>query len=511
MKRALISVSDKTGIEDLAIRLSRAGFQIISTGGTAAALRKAGVPVTGIPDVTGFPEILDGRVKTLHPAVHGALLARRDVPEHMDALASHGITPIDMVVVNLYPFRQTVTRPGVTLEDAVENIDIGGPSMIRSAAKNFRDVVVLTDPARYEEVLKHIDAGQEVPPEVRFSLAADAFRHTASYDALISDYFGRLLPSWPVFTHDLVLRFEKAQELRYGENPHQQAALYTDPLFAGPAVVNAEKLWGKELSYNNISDADAALSLALEFEDPTAVVVKHATPCGVGTGRTISEAYQRAYDADPVSIFGGIVAMNCQVPRDVAEAMSKIFLEIILAPAYDEDALEVLKRKKNVRILRYAPGPLPRTLQYKHVMGGLLVQEIDALPLSAEDWKTVTEREPTAREIADMRFGWRVVKYVKSNAILLAKDGMTLGVGTGQTNRIDSARIAIKHAGEKAKGAVLVSDGMFPFSDVVEEAAAAGVTAIVQPGGSIKDEDSIAAANSAGVAMVFTGARHFRH
>ncbi len=511
MKRALISISDKSGIEELAKRLVRAGFELISTGGTAATLRKAGVPVTGISDVTGFPEILDGRVKTLHPAVHGALLARRDLPEQLAAIEAHGIAPIDIVVVNLYPFRQTITRPGVTLEDAVENIDIGGPSMIRSAAKNFTHVLVLTSPARYEEIIKYIEAGEEVPEQVRFSLAVEAFHHTASYDALISDYFGRMLPGWPAFPDDLVLRFEKALALRYGENPHQQAALYTDPLFRGPAVVNAEKLWGKELSYNNLSDADAALSLALEFEAPTVVAVKHATPCGVGTGPTISAAYQKAYDADPVSIFGGIVVLNREVPLDVAQAMSKIFLEIIIAPAFRDDALGVLKRKKNVRILRYAPGPLPHMLQYKHVAGGLLVQEVDALPLPAEEWKTVTGREPTATELVDMQFGWKVVKYVKSNAIILAKDGMTLGVGTGQTNRIDSARLAIKHAGDQARGAVLASDGMFPFSDVVEEAAAAGVTAIVQPGGSIKDEDSIAAANKAGIAMVFTGVRHFRH
>lgn len=511
IKRALVSVSDKSGIVELARRLANAGVEIISTGGTAAALKAAGVPVTGISDVTGFPEIMDGRVKTLHPAVHGGLLARRDVPEHMAAIAGLGIKPIDIVVVNLYPFRKTIEKQGVELEEVIENIDIGGPSMVRSAAKNHRDVLVLVNPARYDEVLQYIEGGTEVPGEVRLSLAVEAFEHTAAYDSLIAGYLGKLVVDKPVFTPDLTLRYEKRFDLRYGENPHQRAALYADPLYKGPSVVTAEQLHGLELSYCNVADADAALGLVLEFDAPCAVAVKHANPCGVGIAATLAEAYQKAFEGDPVSIFGGIVALNRTCDVETARLMSKILLDIILAPEYDEEALAILRKKKNTRILRYAPGQRPQGMDLKKVIGGLLMQDADMLPLDAEPWRVVSDRQPTATELEDLRFGWKVMKYVKSNAIVLAKGGMATGVGPGQPNRIDSTRIAISRAGERAPGSVLASDAFFPFPDVAEAAATAGVTAMAHPGGSIRDAESIKVANEHGMAFVFTGTRHFRH
>lgn len=513
VRRALISVSDKAGIVDLAQRLHARGVEIISTGGTASALLSAGIPVTAISDVTGFPEIMDGRVKTLHPNVHGALLARRDVRSHMETLEKHAILPIDMVVVNLYPFRQTIRKQSVTLEDAIENIDIGGPSMIRSAAKNHKDVLVLVNPARYEQVLQYIERGEPVPYDVRFGLACEAFHYTAAYDALISAYFRRMAQDGPTlaFAENLLLWYEKKMDLRYGENPHQRAALYSDPFASGPSVTAAEQLHGKELSYNNIVDADAALSLVLEFNEPCAVAVKHANPCGVATGASIFEAYEGAFHADPVSIFGGIVALNRPVSKKTAEMMSEIFLEIVLAPGYEPEAFGILAKKKNIRLLRYNPGTTEDRFEIKKVAGGLLLQDADLLPESTGGWRVVTKRSPSALEMADLGFAWKVVKYVKSNAILLAKAKRTTGIGPGQPNRIDSARIAITRAGQNAAGSVLASDAMMPFPDVVEAARDAGITAVIQPGGSIRDDESIARANEAGIAMVFTGTRHFRH
>lgn len=511
IKRALLSVSDKSGIVDFARRLSAAGVEIVSTGGTRAELARAGVAVTNISEVTGFPEIMDGRVKTLHPAVHAALLAKRDAVSHMQALSELGYRPIDMVVVNLYPFRNTVQKPGVLLEEALENIDIGGPTMLRSAAKNYRDVVVVANPARYDEILDYIENKTDLPQSLRLSLAVEAFRHTAAYDSLITGFLGGLAADTPVFADVFTTGYERRYDLRYGENPHQKATLYSDPLYNGPSIVGAEQLGGKELSYNNIADADAALRLVLEFSAVCVVAVKHANPCGVGVASRLSEAFQKAHDGDPVSIFGGIIACNRSVDLATARLMSKILLDVIIAPDFDKDALDVLKKKKNTRILRYAEGERIEAVDLKKVMGGLLVQEADAHITDRAQWKTVSNRHPTTKETHDLEFAWTVAKYVKSNAIVLAKDGMAVGIGPGQPNRIDSARIAISRAGDKAPGSVLASDAFFPFPDVAHAAAEAGIVAMAHPGGSIRDKESIQVANEHDMAFVFTGTRHFRH
>lgn len=514
-KRAILSVSDKTGIVDFAKELVGLGFEVLSTGGTAKVLKEAGVPVTGVSEVTGFPECLDGRVKTLHPMIHAGILAMRGNPEHMQQLESLGVTPIDVVAINLYPFKQTILKPGVTLEEAIENIDIGGPTMIRAAAKNWQDVSVIVDPADYGKVIAEYKENGTVSRDTKFALAGKVFDHTAQYDTMISAYLRRQrgeegLPA------DLSLTYEKVQDLRYGENPHQKAAFYREIGSHTNTLDAAEQLHGKELSYNNINDANGALDLLKEFgeEKPTAVAVKHANPCGVGTGDTICEAYRRAYDADPVSIFGGIVALNRPVDKDTAQELAKIFLEIILAPDFDKDALEILTQKKNIRLLKLTDLAKPNSkelLDMKKVAGGLLVQSLDTELLHEEDLKCVTERQPTPEEMEQLKFVWKVVKHVKSNGIALAKDNATVGIGPGQTNRITALELAIKYAGDKAAGSVMGSDAFFPFSDCVQAAQKAGITAIIQPGGSIRDQESIDAANQAGIAMVFTGMRHFKH
>ena len=508
--RALISVSDKSGVVEFAQRLRSAGWEIIATGGTMKLLREKGVEVINISDVTGFPEICDGRVKTLHPKVHGGLLARRDNPSHLQALKENGIEFIDMVCVNLYPFRQTIAKPDVTMEDAIENIDIGGPSMLRSAAKNYRDVSVVWDPADYDTVIGQIEASGNTDVETRLKLSAKAFTHTALYDSCIASY----LREKAGLNEKLFLDFDLVQSLRYGENPHQQAKFYRSSDAGAYSLATAKQLNGKELSYNNIQDANAALCIVREFDEPFCVGLKHMNPCGAAVGTDVKDAWTKAYEADKVSIFGGIVAVNRELTREAAELMKPIFLEIIMAPSFSEGALEVLTTKKNLRLLQVDMSRDDRKLkQYVSVTGGLLVQELDRQTAEVVADKCVTDVKPTAGQLADMNFGWRIVKHVKSNAIVVVKDGRTLGVGAGQMNRVGSAEIALKEA--KAAGfdkdLVLASDGFFPFDDTVAMAAEYGVTAIVQPGGSIRDEDSIKKANENGITMVFTGERHFKH
>ena len=508
--RALISVSDKSGVVEFAQRLRSAGWEIIATGGTMKLLREKGVEVINISDVTGFPEICDGRVKTLHPKVHGGLLARRDNPSHLQALKENGIEFIDMVCVNLYPFRQTIAKPDVTMEDAIENIDIGGPSMLRSAAKNYRDVTVVCDPADYDTVIGQIEASGNTDVETRLKLSAKAFTHTALYDSCIASY----LREKAGLNEKLFLDFDLVQSLRYGENPHQQAKFYRSSDAGAYSLATAKQLNGKELSYNNIQDANAALCIVREFDEPFCVGLKHMNPCGAAVGTDVKDAWTKAYEADKVSIFGGIVVVNRELTREAAELMKPIFLEIIMAPSFSEGALEVLTTKKNLRLLQVDMSRDDRKLkQYVSVTGGLLVQELDRQTAEVVADKCVTDVKPTAGQLADMNFGWRIVKHVKSNAIVVVKDGRTLGVGAGQMNRVGSAEIALKEA--KAAGfdkdLVLASDGFFPFDDTVAMAAEYGVTAIVQPGGSIRDEDSIKKANENGITMVFTGERHFKH
>ncbi|WP_314001446.1 bifunctional phosphoribosylaminoimidazolecarboxamide formyltransferase/IMP cyclohydrolase [uncultured Paenibacillus sp.] len=513
IRRALISVSDKTGIVDFSRGLAALGVEIISTGGTAVLLEKEGIPVIGISDVTGFPECLDGRVKTLHPAVHAGLLAIRDNEEHRRTMEELDLDYIDLVVVNLYPFKQTIAKPDVSYEEAIENIDIGGPTMLRSAAKNHAFVTVAVDSADYEGILEEVKAGGDTTLETRKRLAAKVFRHTGAYDALIGDYLSKL--QGEMLPESYTVTYEKVQDLRYGENPHQKAAFYTKPLAGAGSITTAEQLHGKELSYNNINDANAALAIVKEFDEPAVVAVKHMNPCGVGIGADVHEAYQKAYAADPTSIFGGIVAANRAIGVETAELLNDIFLEIVIAPDFTPAALEVLTKKKNIRLLKL--GELAAAKERKpewlitSVEGGMLVQESDVHTLSDADLKVVTERQPTAEELKQLLFAWKVVKHVKSNAILLASDNMTVGVGAGQMNRVGAARIAIEQAGGKARGAVLASDAFFPMGDTLELAAKAGITAVIQPGGSIKDEESIAVANANGIAMVMTGVRHFKH
>lgn len=509
-KRALISVSDKEGIVSFAQELKDLGVEIISTGGTKRTLEENGIDVIGISEVTGFPEILDGRLKTLHPNVHGALLALRDNEEHQAQMKEHNISPIDFVVVNLYPFKKTIEKEDVTLAEAIENIDIGGPTMLRSAAKNYRSVSVVVDPSDYATVVEELKADGNVSFETNQRLAAKVFRHTAAYDALIAEYLTNI--TGETTPEKLTVTYERVQGLRYGENPHQQASFYKKPLTQKGSIATATQLHGKELSYNNINDANAALQIVKEFKEPAIVAIKHMNPCGVGVGETIAQAYQKAYEADPTSIFGGIVAANRPIDRETAIQLKEIFLEIIIAPTFDQEALDVLTAKKNLRLLTIELDEKAEKEAFlTSVKGGVLVQDEDVFGFDDATITVPTKREPTEKEWADLKLAWKVVKNVKSNAIVLAKDDMTIGVGAGQMNRVGAAKIAIEQAGEKAQGSALGSDAFFPMGDTVEAAAKAGITAIIQPGGSIRDEESIAKADEYGIAMVFTGVRHFKH
>ena len=508
--RALISVSDKTGVVEFAQQLRSLGWEIIATGGTMKLLRDSNVEVINISDVTGFPEICDGRVKTLHPKVHGGLLARRDDESHLQALKDNGIEFIDMVCVNLYPFRQTIAKPDVTMEDAIENIDIGGPSMLRSAAKNYKDVTVVCDPADYATIIEEIKEGGNTTVGTRLQLSAKAYTHTAEYDSMIATYMRKAAG----LNEKLFLEFDLVQGLRYGENPHQQAKFYGSAESGSYSLANAKQLNGKELSYNNIQDANAALCIVREFDEPFCVGLKHMNPCGAAIGTDVVDAWTKAYEADKVSIFGGIVAVNREVTREAAELMKPIFLEIIMAPSFSEGALEVLCTKKNLRLLQVDMTKDERVVnQYVSVNGGLLVQDLDKTTAEVTAEMCVTETKPTAEQVVDLNFGWRIVKHVKSNAIVVVKDGKTLGVGAGQMNRVGSAEIALKQAAAAGhtEGLVLASDGFFPFDDTVTLASQYGVTAIVQPGGSVRDEDSIKKANEYGITMLCTGMRHFKH
>ncbi len=504
ISRALISVSDKTGVVDLARDLVRLGVEIVSSGGTAGALSDAGIPVTKVSEVTGAPEILGGRVKTLHPKIHGGILADRRKDEHMDQLDAHGIEPIDLVVCNLYPFERTVSQVDVSEDAAIEEIDIGGPAMVRAAAKNFHSVAVVVDPTQYPLVLQEIEESGELAPETRRSLALEAFRHTAAYDVAIAGYLG----GSEDFPARLTASYEKVAELRYGENPHQAAAFYKE---AGPAVglAAAEQIHGKELSYNNLLDTDAAWALANDLDGCGAAIIKHSNPCGVAVRDSIGAAYQRALECDRTSAFGGIVALNRPCDLDAAEAIAEVFTEVVIAPGFDEEALQVLTRKKNVRILRAPDYPAQR-FALRSIAGGLLVQAADPSDL-AEDVKVVTAAQPTDEQMQDLRFAWVVAKHVRSNAIVLAKDLVAVGVGAGQMNRLESTQLAAARAGEHAAGSVCASDAFFPFRDGLDAAVAAGAVAVIQPGGSVRDDEVIAAADEHGIPMVFTGRRHFRH
>ena len=512
-KRALISVSDKTGVIEFAQELSKLGYEIVSTGGTAKAISDAGIKDINVSDITGFPECLDGRVKTLHPNIHAGILAMRDNPEHMEQLRKLNIDTIDIVVINLYPFKQTILKEHVELEEAIENIDIGGPTMIRAAAKNYQDVAVIVDPDDYGTVLEELKQTGSVSRKTKFKLAYKVFEHTSHYDTLIAKYLREQIGE-ELFPETLTLTFEKAQDMRYGENPHQKAVFYKEVGHNPGCLTSAKQLHGKELSYNNINDTNGAIELLKEFDEPTVVAVKHANPCGVASANSIYEAYIKAYEADPVSIFGGIVAANREIDAKTAEEINKIFIEIVIAPSFTEEAMAILTRKKNIRILELPSisAKLPvGALDMKKVAGGLLVQEINNQLINMDDIQYVTDRKPTEKEMQDLIFAWKVVKHTKSNGIALAKDLQSIGIGPGQTNRITALELAIKYGGERVKGSVMASDAFFPFPDCVEAAAAAGITAIIQPGGSIRDQESIDACNKYGIAMIFTGMRHFKH
>ena len=530
---ALLSVSDKTGIVDFARALHALGIKLISTGGTAKLLAEQGLPVTEVAEVTAFPEMLDGRVKTLHPKVHGGLLARRDVPAHMAALKAHGIDTIDLLVVNLYPFEATVAKAGCTLEDAIENIDIGGPAMVRSAAKNWKDVGVLTDASQYAGVLAELKASGKLTDKTRFGLSVAAFNRISQYDGAISDYLSRLdfdetqdgpgyVPQAQGFAGQANGRFIKLQDLRYGENPHQQAAFYRDLYPAPGSLVTATQVQGKELSYNNIADADAAWECVKSFSEPACVIVKHANPCGVAVGAHPLEAYTKALQTDPTSAFGGIIAFNTRVQGPAAEAVAKQFVEVLMAPDFSDEALAVFKSKPNVRILKITlpPGGASawdqgrNAMDIKRIGSGLLMQTADNHEITLADLKVVSKIQPAPQQLQDLLFAWKVAKYVKSNAIVFCKDGMTMGVGAGQMSRLDSARIAsikAQHAGLSLAGTAVASDAFFPFRDGLDVVVDAGATCIIQPGGSMRDAEVIAAADERGVAMALTGVRHFRH
>ena len=527
--RALISVSDKTGIVELAQALHSLGVSLISTGGTAKLLAEQGLPVTEVAEVTSFPEMLDGRVKTLHPKVHGGLLARRDLPEHMAALKTHGIDTIDLLIVNLYPFEATVAKPGCTLDDAIENIDIGGPAMVRSAAKNWKDVAVLTDASQYAGVIGELKASGKVSEATRFALSVAAFNRISNYDGAISDYLSSItfdatatVPARSAYPAQANGRFVKLQDLRYGENPHQTAAFYRDLHPAPGSLVTAKQLQGKELSYNNIADADAAWECVKSFDVPACVIVKHANPCGVAVGKDALEAYSKAFQTDPTSAFGGIIALNRVLDGAGALAISKQFVEVLMAPGYTPEALEVFKAKANVRVLQIALPPGGPTAwdqglnltDIKRVGSGLLMQSADNHVLTRADLKVVTKLQPTEQQLDDLMFAWTVAKFVKSNAIVFCKDGMTMGVGAGQMSRLDSARIAsIKagHAKLSLQGTAVASDAFFPFRDGLDVVVDAGASCVIQPGGSMRDQEVIDAADERGVVMVYSGVRHFRH
>ena len=515
-KQALLSVSDKVGIVDFARGLVSKGYHILSTGGTAKLLAKEGVEVEEVADYTGFPEMLDGRVKTLNPKIHAGILARRPIPEHMAALKEHGIDPIDIVCVNLYPFEQTIARPDCTLDLAIENIDIGGPTMIRAAAKNYESVAVVVDPADYETVLAELDAYGEVQAATRFALAKKVFAHTARYDGMITNYLTSLDAEDKPQQFPAVFnrQWEKVQDLRYGENPHQQGAFYREVSGAPGLLAGYEQLQGKELSYNNIADSDAAWECVRSFDVPACVIIKHANPCGVAVAATHEEAYAKAFLTDSKSAFGGIIAFNGPVTRSCAERISHQFAEVIIAPEFDEGALELFGQKKNLRLLKIALGSAHNDFEFKRVGGGLLVQTPDIQLATEADLRVVTKKVPTPKQISDMLFAWNVARFVKSNTIVYAKDGMTLGVGAGQMSRVDSARIAAikaEEGGLSLAESVAASDAFFPFRDGLDVVADQGAVAVIQPGGSIRDPEVIAAADERGIAMVFTGERHFRH
>lgn len=527
IRRALISVSDKTGIVDFARELTSFGVEIISTGGTAKTLRDAGIDVRDVSEVTGFPEMMDGRVKTLHPRVHGALLGLRANPEHLAAMEAHGIEPIDMVVVNLYPFEQTIAREGVTFEEAIEQIDIGGPAMLRSAAKNFASVAVVPDGSHYESIVYEMSQNNgALTLELRHELATSAFLRTAAYDGVIYDYLSKKeqeeyvtkVPPDSLEDSDY-LTIKRTSDLRYGENPHQKAALYSvdrpirddESTWIVHGVADANLLSGKEMSFNNYVDADAAWQLVCDFDELACAIIKHTNPAGTAVGATVEEAYRRALACDPVSAFGGIVALNRTIDEAAARAIAEIFVEVIIAPDYEQDALEFLKTKKNLRLLRAGELGSNAGLEYRQISGGMLVQTRDTHRLKREDLKVVSKRSPAAHEIDDLLFAWTVCKHTKSNAIVYARERQTVGVGAGQMSRVDSVRIGAMRAQLPIKGSVLASDAFFPFRDGVDEAAKHGITAVIQPGGSVRDEEVIAAADEHGLAMVFTGIRHFKH
>ena len=509
-KRALVSVSDKSGLVDFVKGLQTAGWEIIATGGTQKLLENSGVNTIGISDVTGFPEICDGRVKTLHPKVHGGLLARRDEPSHLQALEENGISFIDLVCVNLYPFRETIAKEGVSMADAIENIDIGGPSMLRSAAKNYNDVTVVCDPADYDTILAEINATGNTTLETRLQLSAKAYTHTAQYDACIATYMREKAG----LNEKLFLEFDLKQGLRYGENPHQSAKFYASTKVIPFSLASGKQLQGKEMSYNNIQDANAALNIARDFQEPFCVALKHMNPCGAAVAATIEEAWQKAYEADTVSIYGGIVICNRTITKEIALGMKPIFLEIVIAPDFTDEAMEIFATKKNLRVIQVDMTKTTDAIdQYVSVNGGLLVQHLDTQIETITADMCATKVQPDAATLADMQFGWNIVKHVKSNAIVVVKNGQTLGVGAGQMNRVGSAEIAMKqaHAAGVTEGLILASDGFLPFDDTVALAAQYGVTAIVQPGGSIRDNDCIVKADEIGMCMLMTGTRHFKH
>jgi len=516
IKRALLSVSDKKGLVELAHVLHAKGVELVSTGGTAKAMEAAGIPVRPIDDLTGFPEMMDGRVKTLHPKVHGGLLNRRDLPEDREAMAKHGIVDIDLVVVNLYPFVETVMKPQVTWADAIENIDIGGPSMVRSAAKNHAFVTVVVDPNDYPSLIHALETQGEPDLAERKKYALKAYRHTAAYDSAIAEWMGdQLEEGLKSFPKEVSFAGVLQQTLRYGENPHQQAAVYKQPLFRGISLLQAEQLQGKELSFNNLNDGNAALEMVLDFNrGPAAIAVKHTNPCGAAYGETLADAFQRCYNADPVSIFGGIVALNRVVDAETARLLAKVFLEVIIAPDFDLEARKILAKKPNLRLL--VLGNLDELdqntmVQLKHIRGGLLLQSADQVPADASTWQFAAGPQPSQQQLLDAEFAWTLVKHVKSNAIVLVKDGVSLGIGAGQMNRIDSTRHAIRQAGDQAQGAILASDAFFPFTDSIEAAAEAGISLIIEPAGAQRQQEVLDAATKAGITLMLSKERHFKH
>ena len=520
IQSALISVSDKTGLVEFAKELAAMNVSILSTGGTAELLKKNGIAVTEVADYTGFPEMMDGRVKTLHPKVHGGILARRDMASHMDAIAKHGINTIDMVVVNLYPFQQTVAKADCTLEDAIENIDIGGPAMLRSAAKNYKDVAVVCDPADYADIIAEMKKNDgSLSTDTKFELSKKTFSHTAQYDGAIANYMSSLKAdkkhqNRKAYPEILNLQFEKVQDMRYGENPHQSAAFYREKDIEPGTLASYRQLQGKELSYNNISDADAAWECVKNFDEPACVIIKHANPCGVAVGKDLLDAYQKALQTDPEAAFGGIIAFNGELDGRTSEEVSKLFVEVLIAPSFTEEAKSIFNRKKNLRLLEISLGKNNNAFDMKRVGGGLLVQSPDIVDVIATDLKIVTRQQPTPQQMADMLFASKVVKFVKSNAIVFCGNGMALGIGAGQMSRVDAARTATmkaENAGLSLKGSVVASDAFIPFRDGLDIVANAGATAVIQPGGSVRDPEVIAAADEHGIAMVFTSIRHFRH